>query len=140
MVKINNVLILALMLTSCAPFGRPREIDWKKEWKENESNLKVLTHEIKENRDGKYQMDNNNFPSSFDYPFDDGFYIGYGSQATLIDTNKISIRYYVDRGLLDHFSAFIYTKDPKEINELDAKVQQGANDYKIEENWYMIND
>ena len=136
----NRTLVLAFMFTSCNPFGGPREIDWKKEWKESGKDLKNLTQEIKENREGKYQMGNNSFPSSFDYPFDDGFYIGYGTRDTLIDTNKISIRYYVDRGLLDHFSAFIYTKDSSEIKELEIKVQQGGNDYKIEDNWYMIND
>ncbi len=128
------------MLISCNPLEGPREIDWKKEWEENGSSLKNLTQEIKGNREGKYQMGNNSFPGSFDYPFDEGFYIGYGSRDTLIDTNKISIRYYVDRGLLDHFSAFIYTKDSSEIKELEIKVQQGGNDYRIEDNWYMVND
>ena len=135
-----KTLLLAFMLTSCNHLEGPREIDWKKEWKENGRDLKNLTQEIKENREDKYQMGNNSFPGSFNYPFDDGFYIGYGTRDTLIDTNKISIRYYVDRGLLDHFSAFVYTKDSSEIKELEIKVQQGGNDYKIEDNWYMVND
>ena len=135
-----RTLFLAIILASCNSFEGPREIDWKKEWKENASKLKNLTREIIANKEGKYKMGNNVFPDGFDYPFDEGFYIGYRHQDTLIDTNRISIRYYVDRGLLDHFSAFIYTKDSTEIKELAFKVQQHAGDYKIEDNWYMVND
>jgi len=135
-----KVVVLVIVINSCNPLGRPREIDWKKEWNKSGQELKILTQEIKENKGGRYQMGNNDFPGSFDYPFDEGFFIGYESHDTLIDTTKISIRYYVDRGLLDHFSAFIYTKNSSEIRELDIKVRQGANDYKIEDNWYMIND
>jgi hypothetical protein len=136
----GKTLMIPFILTSCIPFERPRVINWKKEWKESGTSLKDLTQQIKENKEGIYQIGNNNFPSSFDYPFNDGFYIGYGSQNMLIDTNKISIRFYIDRGLLDHFSAFIYTKDSAEIKQLESKVQQGGNDYKIENNWYVVND
>jgi len=129
-----------LMLISCNWLGEPRNIDWKNEWKKNGRSLKDLTREIIENREGKFKMGNNEFPDSFGFPFDEGFYIGYGNRDTLVDTNRISIRYYVDRGLLDHFSAFIYTKDSTEIRELQLKVQQLAGDFKIEDNWYMVND
>ena len=135
-----KTIIFATVLSSCTPFGESREVDWKKEWKEHANELKNLTREIKENRQVKYQMGNNEFPSNFSYPFDEGFYIGYGSRDSLIDSNNISIRYYINRGLLDHFSAFIYTKDSTEINQLERKIQERTNDFKIEDNWYIIND
>jgi hypothetical protein len=134
--QLYKAIILLFLLSACNPFSGPRNVDWKKEWEKHASELKSLTKEVKENKEAKYQVGNN----SFSYPFNDGFYIGYGSRDTLIDTNNISIRYYVDRGLLDHFSAFIYTRDSSEIKELEVKVQQGGNDFKIEDNWYMIND
>ena len=102
--------------------------------------MKELADEIRNNKDQKYHFGNNSFPERFSYPFDDGFFINYGRPASAVDPNHISIRFYLDRGLMDHFSAFIYTNDPDEIAMLDEKVKQAANDYKLETNWYIVND
>lgn len=134
---LNIIIVLGISLTSCKIFKSSRQIDWKKEWIESGGALKDLTQQIKKNENGIYKPGNNNFPLSFHYPFDEGFSIGYSAQ---IDTGAISIRYYLDRGLLDHFSAFIYTNDSAELAELEIKIQQDGNDSKIEEHWYIVND
>ncbi len=114
---------IAIIGILCKSNWGPRVIDWKEEWGKSKNELKDLTREIKENINGKYKIGNNDFPSRFDYPFDEGFYIGYGSQDTINDSNKISIKFYVDRGF-NHFSAFIYTKDTIEIKDMEFKLKQ----------------
>lgn len=38
------------------------------------------------------------------------------------------------------YSAFVFTNDSINIREFDQKVANGANDFRIEPGWYMIND
>lgn len=52
----------------------------------------------------------------------------------------ITVTFYTDRGLLDHYSAFIYTNNPDDIKLFDEKVKEGGNDFKKEVNWYFIHD
>jgi hypothetical protein len=144
--RLYSAVILGIsFLTSCndAFFPGPRKIDWKREWKKNEIKLKALALDIRVNGNKTYKSGNNDFPAGFEYPFDEGFYIenpfaNEGKES--IDTRRLTIRFYVDRGLLDHYSAFIYTNDATQIKDLDDNVQNGGNDFRIEPNWYMIND
>jgi hypothetical protein len=125
---------IAMMSVSCGPlFPPPREkIDWRTEWQKHGEDLKRLTREIKTNVDGKYKVGNNNFPENFKYPFDEGFVIDLGRHNVSYDTNTISITYYFDRGLLDHFGAFVYAKDSAKLTgENKVKV-------KLEQNWYVV--
>jgi hypothetical protein len=141
MIKYLN-LIMILFLFSCN-LGRafqPRKVDWQKEWQKNGNNLKALTQEILSGKNNLYKIGNNEFPNNFKYPFDEGFYIEYRNRENIIDTTSISIRYYIDRGLLEHFSGFIFTKDLTEIQILDSQVRRNENDFKLEPNWYIIND
>jgi hypothetical protein len=140
---LNFFFLLVITGTSCNPFPGPRNIDWKKEWKNNQTKLKALTQDILKQVNKKYTAGINEFPDNFDYPFDDGFsirtpFVNNGNEK--IDINNITITFYVDRGLLDHYSAFIFTNDSSSIDEFDRNVLNGGNDFKIESNWYMIND
>jgi hypothetical protein len=137
--------ILTLLFTACNPFPGPRRVDWKKEWENNQTKLKLLAKDVLEKGSRKYTTGNNDYPSGFDYPFDEGFFISksFSSTGTVtdtIDTKKITITFYVDRGLLDHYSAFVYTNDSTDIFSYDSKSENGGNDFKIEPNWYMIKD
>ena len=49
------------------------------------------------------------------------------------DKNNLTVEFYIDRGFLDHYSAFVYTNDKKKIQELE----EGANK-KLDENWYIV--
>jgi len=90
----------------------------------------------------KYSVGNNNFLTGFNYPFDEDFFTEkpYYGTTDRIDTRYLTIKFYVDRGLLDHYSTFIYSNDSLIIPELDRNVENGGNDFKLEENWHMIND
>ncbi len=55
--------------------------------------------------------------------------------------NKYKIEFYINNGFLDHYSAFVYTNDPKEIKELDERTLSPLNmdtNKKLEENWYRV--
>jgi len=58
---------------------------------------------------------------------------------TLKDT-IVTITFYTERGLNDHYSGFIYTNDIADIKKFDDKVKNGGNDFKIQLNWYLIHD
>lgn len=54
--------------------------------------------------------------------------------------STVTILFYTDFGLLDHYSGFIYTNDQFDLKRLNGKVSDDENDYKISENWFEIND
>jgi hypothetical protein len=55
------------------------------------------------------------------------------------DDAIVTIKFYTDRGLLDHYQAFIYTNDSLTISQLDEEANsEGGPDHKIKENWYFI--
>lgn len=139
--KMTLFFSICLMLSSC--FG-PRDTDYKTVWNEQGKELKVLVKQIKSN--GTYEWGNHDFPNNFEYPFDDGFHLSFGyddsGKAIQSDNKNLMIKFYTDRGLMDHFSAFIYTNDKKEIEQLDEQTKQDKNDkdVKLEEHWYYIQD
>ncbi|GAB3838836.1 hypothetical protein GCM10028821_41050 [Hymenobacter jeollabukensis] len=117
--------------------GSPKKFDWHKVWVKNRGKLVSLTEDVKINGGEKYEVGNNAFADGFPYPFDEGFSIkGNGK----IDTSRLLITYYLDRGIMGHYSAFVYTNDSTEVRKMDAKVKMSANDYKLETNWYIVND
>ncbi len=138
-----TLFIFIVLLTSCHPFEF-RKIDWKKQWSKNQDKLKNLTEDILLHGNKKYNIGNNSFPSGFKYPFDQGFYISgrfyKNRQLDTLNVENLMITYYMDRGLLDHYSAIVYTNDSISIEWLDNKVEQGGNDFKLESNWYVVND
>jgi hypothetical protein len=145
----NDILIrlsiLTILFTACNPFPAPRNVDWKKEWEKNQTKLKLLAKDILEEGSRKYTQGINEYPKNFDDPFNDGFLISsnFSDTRTVTDTfdrKKITITFYVDRGLSDHYSAIVYTNDSTVIHSNEMNVENGGNDFKIEPNWYMIND
>jgi hypothetical protein len=57
------------------------------------------------------------------------------------DENRITVEFYINRGFLDHCSAFVYTDDPKMISELDNRVNRRKGSHgnmKLDENWYRV--
>lgn len=138
------LIILTVLVSSCNLFPRPRNVDWKKEWDKNQLKLKQLAQDILRDSGKNYNVGINRFPDEFEYPFDDGFAISHvydnSGVTDSIDTKYVTIKFYVDRGLLDHYSAIIFTNDSSAIEEFDRNVENGGNDFKIEQSWYMIND
>jgi len=54
--------------------------------------------------------------------------------------STVTILFYTDFGLLDHYSGFVYSNNPLDLTRLNRNVLDGGNDYKINENWFEIND
>lgn len=130
------IILILFLHTSCGP----RNIDWETEWSKHHVQLEKLKNDILKKGDQKYNLGNNDFPREFEYPFDDGFSINCYNGNSGIDSKKITIKFYMDRGLLDHYSAIVFTNDSAVIAEMDENVKNEGNDFKIKQNWYAVND
>lgn len=70
------------------------------------------------------------------FPFDKSNEV---SIQTLKDTT-VTLTFYTDRGLVDHYSGFIYTNEPEDMKSFDEKVKKGGNNSSKEANWYYISE
>jgi short-subunit dehydrogenase len=55
--------------------------------------------------------------------------------------NKVKVEFYINRGFLDHYSAFVYTNDTEKIKELEEHMsyQKGLHiNKKLDEHWYRV--
>ncbi len=78
-------------------------------------------------------LDNWNFP-----PISNG-----GNEIAIYrtDENKLTVTFYIDRGFLDHYSAFIYTEDEDKIKELEERITREKSsrvNKKLDKNWYRV--
>jgi hypothetical protein len=118
----------------------PRNINWKTDWNKHHVQLEKLKNDILKHGNRKYHQGSNDFPDGFEYPFNEGFSINCYNGNNGIDEKKITIKFYTDRGLIDHYSAIVFSNDSTVITEMDENVKNKGNDFKIKENWYIIND
>ena len=57
------------------------------------------------------------------------------------DDNRLTVEFYINRGFLDHYSAFVYTNDKEKIQELEERTAFNTGlhvNKKLEENWYRV--
>lgn len=57
------------------------------------------------------------------------------------DDNKLTVEFYINRGFLDHYSAFVYTNDKEKIKELEERttLNKGVHvNKKLDKNWYRV--
>jgi len=57
------------------------------------------------------------------------------------DDNNLTVEFYINRGFLYHYSAFVYTNDPKTIQELEERINLKIESHinkKLDENWYRV--
>lgn len=57
------------------------------------------------------------------------------------DDGKLTVEFYINRGFLDHYSAFVYTNDKEKIQELEERttLNKGLHvNKKLDENWYRV--
>ena len=54
------------------------------------------------------------------------------------ETGTVTVEFYINRGFLDHYSAFVYTNEPKNISIMDSTVnnRHSPTFKKLKENWY----
>ena len=104
------------------------KLDWNLRLKERELIIeKIINGEIK---DSKLKM--NNFPP-----------ISNGGNEILIDYKpdlSLTVTFFIDRGFINYYSAFIYTTDTAKIKTFDKKTKSERNktNKKMKENWYRI--
>jgi hypothetical protein len=142
-------LAVTTIVCACNPLPGPRNLNWEKEWSKNEKALKDLTADIIKQGNKKYAAGNNNFPSDFRYPFDEGFHIEtpfstdsnhLSQRIDTIDVKRLTINFFIDRGLLDHYAAIVFSNDPGTLEALERSVGNEGNDFRIEPNWYMVRE
>jgi len=78
-------------------------------------------------------LDNWNFP-----PISNG-----GNEIVIykVDSNRTTVEFFINRGFLDHYSAFIYTDDPEEIKDLEEHMtyeKETQLNKKLDKNWYRV--
>ena len=66
-----------------------------------------------------------------------------GNEIAIYKTNddNLTVLFYINRGFLDHYSAFVYTNDKKKIQELEKRttLKKGAHiNKKLDVNWYRV--
>ncbi|NHA05169.1 hypothetical protein G7092_15275 [Mucilaginibacter sp. HC2] len=62
----------------------------------------------------------------------------YGLNIRDSAKGTVSVEFYIDRGFIDHYSAFLYTDDIEEIKALDKAVIKDHIFKKFDENWYRV--
>lgn len=112
-------------------------IDWKlRQNSRNEIVELVKNKEIEPsvfNSFSVYKLERWNFP-----PISNG-----GNEISIYRTNnnEVTVEFYINRGFLEHYSAFVYTDDPKKKLELEerTKYKKGFHiNKKLCNNWYRV--
>lgn len=58
-----------------------------------------------------------------------------------VDSSKVTVEFYINRGFLDHYSAFVYTNDTEKIKELEEYMSYEKElhiNKKLDEHWYRV--
>jgi len=107
--------------------------DWKSNYKKRQKIVELAKEKKLEHVRGRTFK----FPKSLTlFPFIKSNTVAIDHQ---IDTS-LTITFYTDTGINDHYSGFVYSNDSTQIKILNDKVKLGGNDLKKEENWYFIHD
>ncbi len=126
-------VVIAILIGSVSLFFGSsfiERLDW--ELRQKERNLiieKALNGEI-----NSYKHKMNCFPP-----------ISNGGNEVIIDNipeGTITVKFYIDRGFIDHYSAFIYTTDTSRIKIFEARTKSDHHktNRKLKENWYRISE
>jgi len=127
-------LILAVIIGIFSWFQQDNmeKLDWKlRKNKRQEIVSKILSDELMPNEskiDTVYKISNWTFPP-----------ISNGGNAIVIEKKEegITVKFFIDRGIRHHHSAFVYTNNPKKIKDLNRRIKF-ENSIKLEPNWYRI--
>ncbi len=63
--------------------------------------------------------------------------ISNGGNEVIIDkglNGELTVEFYSDRGFIDHYSAFVYTNDPR----IEKEYENSSSAKKLDKNWYNI--
>lgn len=72
------------------------------------------------------------------------FPLSKGGNEITVDRSHgdiVSVQFFIDRGFIDHYSAFLYTNNPDDLKSLDKGIAPGPFGgvaKKLEDNWYRV--
>lgn len=138
LVILGAVAVLVITFTLLVPYliGSaigPRDLDAAEIWARDSAQLQRLTAAIRTDS-LRFPAGSHDFPEGFRYPFDEGYSIARSGAGS----SPVTITYYLDRGLLDHYSAIIYTNDAADIRRYDQYAGAGRKSRRLDRNWYLI--
>src|SRR5690554_1165640 len=127
--KGTTIAILIGMISLFFGSTITEKLDWKLRMNERKSIInKIADGDIKD-----YKAKMNNFPP-----------ISNGGNEIIVDKreneNNMTVTFYIDRGFVDHYSAYIYSTDSTTIRDLEEKIEHRNNktNKKLKDNWYRI--
>ncbi|MGG5208753.1 hypothetical protein ACQWU4_07375 [Chryseobacterium sp. MIQD13] len=127
-----QILLSAILCTACFFTGTQAT---PKIWDDNKEDLIEIVNRVSSNSKN-YEEGANKIPEDLDFSYCEHFIVS----GDLKDRNNITITFYTNSGLVDHYSAIIYTTQKGLIEQLEYNVKNGGNDFKLKNNWYAIND
>jgi len=130
-------LIFGIIIGTISIFSEDyfEKIDWHFRKSQREEIITKL-----KNGSLKYNPDKSTFHlETFKYSF-----LSNGGNDIIVQAdskNQLTVTFFINRGFLDHYSAFVYTDDPNEIKRIENNIESTAkeNNFKIEKNWYRLN-
>ncbi|UJP64741.1 hypothetical protein IPZ59_18410 [Mongoliitalea daihaiensis] len=113
------------------------KLDWSIRKKEREEIIELIK-EGKIQPNGKYnngiaKLSNWNFP-----PISNG-----GNEILIYQSSEgfFTVKFFINRGFLDHYSAFVYSEDQDEIKEIEERISYSNGlhkNKKIDKNWFRV--
>lgn len=113
------------------------KFDWNLRRNSREEIIQLIkSKKLRTNNNDKnvlYTLDNWKFPL-----------ISNGGNKILIsqtELGKLTVEFYINRGFLDHYSAFVYTNDQEKIKELEDYMsikKSTETNKKLDQNWYRV--
>ena len=136
--KLGVILTISIGCLSLV-FGEDiiEKLDWKFRRNSREEIVQLVkTDKLKPNVSHNNiicTLDNWNFP-----PISNG-----GNEIAIykVDSSKVTVEFYINRGFLDHYSAFVYTNDTEKVKELEEHIsfEKGLHfNKKLDEHWYRV--
>jgi hypothetical protein len=56
-------------------------------------------------------------------------------------SGQVTVTFYINRGFLDHYSAFVYTTQPEEMESLEEQTTRRKGNHvnkKLSDNWFRV--
>ncbi|WP_192821689.1 hypothetical protein [Rufibacter sp. LB8] len=128
-----TISLLVLLFNTFYSVGILEKLDWKYRYHERLSIIeKFKVGELKAT-DGRIKY--NSLP-----PISNG-----GNEVFISKTpsGKVEAKFYIDRGFLDHYSAYIYTEREADIEAYERDMKDEGISKKVEkmaQNWYKVRD
>lgn len=141
MTMFHKIGLIITICVGCLSLFFGEYIIEKVDWKFRRNSREEIVRLVKEGK-LKPNVTHNNIICSLDNwkfpPISNG-----GNEIAIYKTDggKLTVEFYIDRGFLDHYSAFVYTDDMEKIKELEEhrSYKKGLHVNKqLDEHWYRV--